>query len=261
MTSIALNIILAFSNPAQAATPSYLFTVQAIAGSTISIQAGKGEDERFTLTLRGVDPVTKFADRPFRTASVISPATLVTNWKAWFANSPPNAVLTFSNGSSKAPSSFVMQLTRPKYDQTKRTLSFTAVRIYRSHDPSLKGFTWQRPTTPRIFTGASLFIDNSVNSESGILISALERAMQPYVFSPNNSTTWNGVEASFSTILTHAWQQGILMGQSAAAAFSVTCEPTANQILDGYLSCNVTMQLTRGGSFSTTLTQIMAISG
>ena len=62
---------------AEAATPSFLFTVQAVSGSTSVLPAGSGVDERFTLSLRGVDPVTKFADRPFRSASVMSPAALV----------------------------------------------------------------------------------------------------------------------------------------------------------------------------------------
>ena len=64
----------AISAPAQAATPSYLFTVEASSGSTAPGQPAKGQDERFTLTIRGVEPVTKFADRPFRSASVMSPA-------------------------------------------------------------------------------------------------------------------------------------------------------------------------------------------
>ena len=96
IAAMAAVCLVASSAPAQAANPSYLFTVQAAAGSTSPGQTSKGEDERFTLTLRGVDPVTKFADRPLRAASVISPAALVSNWDSWFADSPPNAVLTFA---------------------------------------------------------------------------------------------------------------------------------------------------------------------
>ena len=61
---------------------SYLFTVDAAFGSTRPLARGPQAEERFTLTLTGVDPVTKFADRPFRDASVISPGALDANWNA-----------------------------------------------------------------------------------------------------------------------------------------------------------------------------------
>ena len=153
--------LLGFASPAQAVSPSYLFTVQAVSGSTLLGTAQKGEDERFTLSLRDVDPVTKFADRPFRNASVMSPAALVSNWKAWFSTSAPNAVLTYSVGAGKAPQSIVVTLSSPRYSAAGRTLSFSASRTYRVLDPSQKGKGWVRPVTPRAFVLASLFIDDS----------------------------------------------------------------------------------------------------
>ncbi len=153
---------------AQGPSPAYLFTVQAGSGTTVPGTAAKGQDERFTLTMRGVDPVTKFADRPFRTASVMSPAALVSNWDAWFADSPPNAVLTYASTGSKPPQSIVVTLTRPRYESTSRTLRFTAVRTYRTLDPSEKGQAWTRPTTPRTFAHASLFIDDAGVYVSGV---------------------------------------------------------------------------------------------
>ena len=41
---------------------SYLFTIQAARGTTTPMTVRGTEDERFRLTLSGVDPVTKFAD-------------------------------------------------------------------------------------------------------------------------------------------------------------------------------------------------------
>jgi len=250
--------LLGFASPAQAVSPSYLFTVQAVSGSTLLGTAQKGEDERFTLSLRDVDPVTKFADRPFRNASVMSPAALVSNWNAWFSTSAPNAVLTYSVGAGKAPQSIVVTLSSPRYSAAGRTLSFAASRTYRVLDPSQKGKGWVRPVTPRAFVSASLFIDDSGGSAVGPLIASLQQAMQTYVFSPNNANTWAAVASAMSTILTQAWQQGTLMGPTAANAFTVSCQPNAQQILNGYLTCSVTMQLAGGGFYSTTLTQSMA---
>ena len=250
------------SASAQPARPSYLFTVQAVSGETGSVNSAQGEDERFSLSLRGVDPVTKFADRPFRSASVMSPAALVSNWNSWFADSAPNAVLTYSAGAGKAPQSIVVTLVRPRIDSTGRVLTFTATRTYRTLDPSQKAKSWIRPVTPRTFSSASLFIDDAGDSQAAALVAQLQQGMQQYVFSPNNASTWAAVASALSTILTQAWQQGTLMGPTAATAFTVNCQAmSAQQILNGYLSCAVTMQLASGQNYSTILTQMMATSG
>jgi hypothetical protein len=261
ISAISAAGLTAISAPAQAATPSYLFTVEAAAGSTASVRPAQGEDERFTITMRGVEPVTKFADRPFRSASVMSPAALVSNWDAWFADSPPNAVLSFVGGTSQAPQSIVVTLTRPRFDNVGRTLTFTASRTYRTLDPSQKGKNWKRPATPRAFTGASLFIDDAGSSVTDSLVAQMQQTMQNYVFQPNDQSTWSAVQSALSGVLTQAWQQGTLMGPTASTAFSVSCAPTSLQILNGYLSCSVSMQLSGGSNYSTTLTQQMAASG
>lgn len=144
----------------QAVSEEYLFTVQADSGTAVAKKAVAGERERFRLTLRGVDPVTKFADRPFRDAKVISPAALASNWDAWFASSPPNAVLTFSTPQDPS-GSIVVTLTNPQYDAANRTLTFTAVRDPRQHDPAEKGPNWERRTTPKTFGAPALFIDGA----------------------------------------------------------------------------------------------------
>ncbi len=246
---------------AQSANPSYLFTVVAAAGSTVLGQPARGEDERFALSFSGVDPVTKFADRPLRAASVLSPEALVSNWSSWFADSPPNAVLTFAGQAGMAPQSIVVTLTEPRYEATGRTLLFTAVRIYRTVEPSEKDENWKRTATPGSFTSASLLIDDAGDIEAGALTAQLQQAMQQYVFQPNNGNTWAAVASAMSSILTTAWQQGTLMGPTAATAFEVDCQPSPLQILNGYLTCAVSMQLATGQNYSTTLTQMMATSG
>ncbi|MEI8261394.1 MAG: hypothetical protein WCG77_07805 [Actinomycetes bacterium] len=259
LVTLAVAGLLTAGSPAQAATPAYLFTVQAVAGSTTPGHSATGEDERFTLTLRGVDPVTKFADRPFRAASVMSPAALVSNWNAWFADSSPNAVLTFARTSGKAPQSIVVTLTRPRYNSAGSTLTFTATRTYRTLDPSQKGKDWQRPATPHTFTSASLFIDDAGSSVTDGITASLQQAMQQYVFSPNNAATWAAVQAALVSILTQDWQQGKLMGPTASQAFTVNCQTfTAQQILNGFLNCSVTMHVADGTTFSTTLSQQQA---
>lgn len=136
----------------------FLFTVQAARGSTASLTVTGAEDETFTLTLSGVDPVTMFSDRPFRDARLISPTALAVNWDAMFGDVPPNAVLTYARP-GKAPGSMVIELTNAIYSRATRTLSFTAIREARKHDPVEKGANWQRRTTPLAMTSVSLFID------------------------------------------------------------------------------------------------------
>ncbi len=141
-----------------APTEVFLFTVQSQEGKTKQLPSRK-VDERFTLTLTGIDPVTQFSDRPFRDALLISPQSFVANWDDWFAGDPPNAVLTFARP-GLAPGSMVVTLTNPRYVAATRTLKFTAIRDKRLHDPVETGPGWQRHTTPTSFTSGSLFIDS-----------------------------------------------------------------------------------------------------
>lgn len=135
-----------------------LFTVQAAHGTTRSLKVTGPEDEKFRLTLTGVDPVTVFSNRPFRDAWLISPNALDVNWNAWFAGDPPNAVLTYAIP-GKAPASMVIELTNPTYNRATKSLSFTATREQRVNDPVEKGANWERLTTPTSMTSVSLFID------------------------------------------------------------------------------------------------------
>jgi hypothetical protein len=135
-----------------------LFTVQAARATTSNVKISGSADETFTLTLTGVDPVTVFSNRPFRDAWLISPRGLSTNWDTWFEGDPPNAVLTYGHG-DKAPLTMVITLTNPSYRANSRTLTFTATRIAREHDPVEKGANWERITTPASMTSVGLFID------------------------------------------------------------------------------------------------------
>ena len=151
---------------AQAVQEEYLFTVQAGSGTTAVLAAKPGDVERFQLKLRGVDPVTQFADRPFQDARLISPSALVAHWDAWFADAPPNAVLTFSTRTDPS-GSIVVTLTNPRYDPATRTLTFTAVRDPRQHDPAETGPNWERSTTPTSFAAPDLFIDSAMGGKGG----------------------------------------------------------------------------------------------
>ena len=91
----------------------------------------------------------------------------------------------------------------------------------------------------------------------------LQQMMQQYVFSPNDAATWAAVCAAFSTYLTQLWQQGILLGPTAADAFTANCQAlSAQQILNGFLSVQVGVAVQAPGQFVTfTLTQQQAASG
>lgn len=204
---------------------AYLFTVQAVAGSTVTRQTAKGEDERFTLTLTGVDPVTKFADRPFTDARVMSPKALATNWNAWFRTAPPNAVLTYAVGQGKAPQSIVVTLTNPKWNATNRALTFTAVRIYRTLDPSAKGKNWNRPATPTSFTTASLFIDD-----------ATDPCAQPSTFASCAGADLSGLYLSGTSFASGNYSGANLSGTDLSNANLVNVDFTGADLSNANLS-------------------------
>lgn len=141
------------------AQEEFLFTLQSARATTMPLKSSGPEDETFRLVLRGVDPVTMFSDRPFREAMLMSVRAFDSNWDAWFAGDPPNAVLTFARP-GRAPGSVVVELLNSSFDPKSRTLSFTTKRLAREHDPVEKGKNWQKLTTPSSMTDVSLFIDS-----------------------------------------------------------------------------------------------------
>lgn len=76
---------------------------------------------------------------------------------------------------------------------------------------------------------------------------SIKLALKPYVFSPNDATTWGTVNAAISSFLTGVWQQGGLMGATASQAFTVSVglgsTMTAQDILNGEMNVAVTLQM------------------
>ena len=93
------------------------------------------DDQRLRLTMTGVDDfVTRFTDRPLRTATAVDTRDFFERWDQRFASVPPNAVLSYSLGDGQSPTQIVVTLANPDYDPAVDTLSFDAVRIRRQAD-------------------------------------------------------------------------------------------------------------------------------
>jgi hypothetical protein len=110
--------------------PVFLWSMASADGSL----AGP-DDQNLRLTMTGVDEfVTRFTDRPDRTATAVDTRDFFERWEQRFASIPPNAVLSYSLGSGQAPTQIVVTLTNPEYDPEAQTLSFDAQRIRRQAD-------------------------------------------------------------------------------------------------------------------------------
>ena len=94
----------------------------------------------------------------------------------------------------------------------------------------------------------------------------LREIMRACVFMPNDSNTWTLVNTQAAAFLTELWQQGGLVGASAADAFTVATglgtTMTAQDVLDGFMRLTAQVSLTRPAEFIvTTLEQQMQSSG
>lgn len=82
---------------------------------------------------------------------------------------------------------------------------------------------------------------------------SIKGALQPFVFAANDGKTWVTVVAMVSGFLQGLWNQGGLMGATASEAFSVECglgsTMTGQDILDGYMIVQVTLQMIRPAEF------------
>jgi len=82
---------------------------------------------------------------------------------------------------------------------------------------------------------------------------SIKLALQSFVFAPNTGATWVTVVSSISNFLQGLWTQGGLMGDTASEAFTVECglgsTMTAQDILDGYMNVQVTLQMVRPAEF------------
>ena len=77
--------------------------------------------------------------------------------------------------------------------------------------------------------------------------------MQPFVFAPNDGTTWVRLTSAISNFLHALWAEGGLMGATAKDAFSVDCglgtTMTGQDVLDGYVIVRTLLQMTRPAEF------------
>lgn len=82
---------------------------------------------------------------------------------------------------------------------------------------------------------------------------SIKQALQQFVFAPNDGVTWTSVTALISSFLTGLWSQGGLLGGTAAEAFTVACglgsTMTSQDILDGFLRVQVTLQMVHPAEF------------
>ena len=82
---------------------------------------------------------------------------------------------------------------------------------------------------------------------------SVEAALQPFVFAANDGKTWVAVTSMVSNFLQGLWSQGGLMGAKADEAFTVSCglgsTMTPQDILDGYMIVQVTLQMIRPAEF------------
>ena len=82
---------------------------------------------------------------------------------------------------------------------------------------------------------------------------SIKLALDPFVFAANDGNTWTTVISMVSSFLQNLWAQGGLMGSSPQEAYSVACglgsTMTAQDILDGYIIVQVTLQMARPAEF------------
>jgi hypothetical protein len=151
--------------PAIAATapapgPSYLFSIPTASG-TLTGPTGRG----LTLRLIGTrDYLTRFTERPLRDASVVANVDFARRFKTYFANSAPNAVLTYTPPGARIPVSIVLTIGHPRWNADQDTWTFSARRIRRQPDdvPGTSIHINPPPIpNPRTFKTATLLIDAS----------------------------------------------------------------------------------------------------
>ncbi len=82
---------------------------------------------------------------------------------------------------------------------------------------------------------------------------SIKNAMDPFVFAANDGNTWVKVTSMVSAFLQGLWSRGGLMGATASEAFTVQCglgsTMTPQDILDGYMIVQVTVQMIRPAEF------------
>ena len=138
---------------------NYLWAIPSAAGSLTG-----PDDQHLTLRLVGVrNYLTRFTDRPVRRAYVVANVDFVRRFKDYFADSKPNAVLSYSVGGKAIPTAVVLQLGQPRWDLKTSSMTFPARRTPHMEDDlpdTTVHITPRFIPNPRHFDKAGLFIDS-----------------------------------------------------------------------------------------------------
>jgi phage tail sheath protein FI len=82
---------------------------------------------------------------------------------------------------------------------------------------------------------------------------SIKKALLPFVFEPNDASTWTAIQAMTSNFLLEIWKQGGLMGAKPEDAFSVQIglgvTMTSQDISEGRLVMNVLLAVVRPAEF------------
>ncbi|HST35691.1 MAG TPA: phage tail sheath C-terminal domain-containing protein, partial [Allosphingosinicella sp.] len=82
---------------------------------------------------------------------------------------------------------------------------------------------------------------------------SIRPGIAPFVFEPNDASTWIKVRAMIENFLTNVWRQGALMGDRPKDAFFVTCglgqTMTAQDLLDNILIVGIGVAPVRPAEF------------
>lgn len=139
---------------------SFLFVMQAGGGG---VSADDPNQKTFAFTLRDPDPMVIFlSDRPKRLVGHLPLQLFVQSWNLMgFGDQPPEAALIFSDGNARE-SAVIVQVTRPQWDASAKSLSFQARIIQGDQGPDAP-FTSPVADSrmPASFGHLSLFIDPS----------------------------------------------------------------------------------------------------
>jgi hypothetical protein len=168
---VAISVLLGGGSAVAATTPqvpapSYLFSIPTASGSLTG-----PNDRHLTLRLTGTrNYLTRFTDRPLRQAFVVANVDFARRFKAYFAGSRPNAVLTFARPGAQIPVSVVLTLGQPRWNARRHTWTFPATRIRKQPD-NLPGTSIQiNPPlipNPHAFKSATLLIDGGSTGADG----------------------------------------------------------------------------------------------
>ena len=144
---------------------NYMWAIPSASGSLTG-----PNDQHLTLRLVGVrDYLTRFTDRPVRKAYVVANVDFVRRFKNYFADSKPNAVLSYSLGGKAIPTAVVLELGQPRWDPKTSSMTFPARRIPHMEDDLPDTTVHIKPPfipNPRHFDKAGLFIDSGCGASA-----------------------------------------------------------------------------------------------